>query len=30
MCGRAGTAAANRAFGVGGNDAFRKGREVFV
>lgn len=22
--------AANRAFGVGGNDAFRKGREVFV
>ena len=26
----AGTAAANRAFGVGGNHAFRKGREVFV
>jgi len=29
-CGRAGTVAANRTFGVGGNDAFREGREVFV
>ena len=29
-CGRAETAPANRAFGIGGNDAFRKGPEVFV
>jgi hypothetical protein len=28
--GRAGTATANRAFGLGANDAFRKGREVLV